>query len=151
MLLVMRMLGTRRDRIESAFVPGVTAGNSFQGEPGAAQGSMGLDGLERIVRTGRIETATRPEQRTQDQLVCADQNFQDEAHELATRFQRVARLARKLVAGASRAGNFAATTTSTAGSSCWLKRKLSRTRRRRRFLATALPAVFTATARPTRG
>src|ERR1041384_5341322 len=118
MLLVMRMLGARRDGVEPAFVPGVTTGNTFDGEPGAAEGAVMLDGLESVLGTRGIETAARFEQRAQHQLICADQDFEDEAHELMTRFQRVARLSRKVAAGTSRAGNFAATTMSTAGSSC---------------------------------
>src|SRR4051812_25270004 len=112
MLLVMRMMETGRDRIESALVPGVTTGNAFDGEPRAAQRAVIFDGFDRVVRARRIETAARPEQRADGELVPADQIFEDVAHELATRCQRVARLARKLAADASRAGNFAATTIS---------------------------------------
>src|SRR5690349_23029805 len=111
MLLVMRVFAMsavgRRNRIESAFVPGVTTGNAFEGEPRAFQGAVGVDGLDRVVRARRIETATRSEQRAQRQLVATDQEFQDVAHVLATRFQRVARLSRRLVAGALCSGNFA--------------------------------------------
>ena len=61
---------------------------------------------------------------------------------LSDSFHRVARLARSSRAGASRAWGLALTTRSTAGSSCWCRRKDSRTRRRRRLRATALPARF---------
>src|SRR5688572_9843105 len=86
MLLVMRMLGTGRDRIESAFMPGVTTGNAFGREPDAAGRAVGVDGFERVMRARRVEAAAWPEQRAHDQLVCADQDFQDVAHVLATRF-----------------------------------------------------------------
>src|SRR5262245_62150353 len=145
------MLVTGRDGIESALVPGMAAANAFHGEPGTAQGAVFLDRLDRVMRTRRIETALRPEQRTQHELVRANQGFQDEAHVCATRCQRVARLARKVCEGASRAGIFAATTMSTAGRSCCARRKDSRTRRRSLLRATALPIVLIATASPTRG
>src|SRR5689334_18256722 len=103
---------------------------------------MRLDGLERVLRTRRVVAAARSGQRTERELVPADQQVQDEAHELATRCQRVARLARNVVAGASAAGNFAPTTMSTGGSVCCARRKDSFTRRRIRLRATALPAVF---------
>src|SRR4051812_47829249 len=128
MLLVMRMIqATSGDRIEPAFVPGVTAGDALDREPHAAQGAMVLDGLERVMRTRRIETAVRPEQWAQADLVCANEEIQDEAHVLATRCQRVARLACSVAAGASRDGNFAETTMSTAGSACCERRNDSRT------------------------
>ncbi len=84
----------------------------------------------RVLRARGIEAAARPDQRAECELIRADQDFQDVAHVLATRCQRVARLARSAAAGASRAGFFAATTMSTAGSSCCARRKDSRTRRR---------------------
>src|SRR5690349_10148636 len=120
MLLVMRMrvMGAGRDRIKSAFVPGVTTGDALQREPRAAQRTMSLDGFDRVVRARRIEAAARPQERADGELVPADQIFQDEAHVVATRCQRVARLARSVGAGASREGNFAATTMSTGGRSC---------------------------------
>src|SRR5678815_6037483 len=97
MLLLMRMLWTR-DRIESAFVEWMAAGNAFDGEPGAAQCAVRFDGIDGVVRAGWIEAAPRPEQRADGELVAANQKFQDVAHVLATRFQRVARLARSTVA-----------------------------------------------------
>src|SRR5690349_1065365 len=148
MLLVMRMM---RNRVESARVERMATADAFRAQPGAAQCAMSFDGFDRVVRARRIETTTRSEQRAQDQLVGANQNSQDVAHVLATRCQRVARLARNVVAGAWVAGNFAATTMSTAGSSSCASRNDSRTSRRRRFRRTALPAVFTATASPMRG
>src|SRR6187402_3434821 len=89
MLLVMRMIqATAGNRIESAFVPGVTAGNAFDGEPGAAQRAVLLDGLERVMGARGVEAAVLPEQRAERDLVCANEEFQDEAHVLATRCQR---------------------------------------------------------------
>src|SRR5688572_5395261 len=148
MLLVMRVFW---NRVEAAVIERVAAGNAFDRKPGAAHRAVGLDGLRGVMRAGRIETAARPEQRADGELVPAYQVDEDEAHVVATRCQRVARLARRVVTGACAAGNFAATTMSTAGNSCCASRKDSRTRRRRRFRKTALPAVFTATARPIRG
>src|SRR3954468_22468403 len=111
---------------------------------------MRLDRLEGVMRTRWVIAAARSEHRAQHELVSTDQQFQDGAHVLATRCQRVARLARNVIAGAPAAGNFAPTTMSTAGSPCCASRKDSRTSLRSRLRATALPAVFTATARPTR-
>ena len=59
--------------------------------------------------------------------------------------------AQRQVAAAVREAGRALTTRSTEGSSRWCRRKDSRTRRRRRLRATALPATFTATAIPRRG
>src|SRR6187399_2956666 len=132
-------------------MPGVTTGNALHREPGTVQGTVCFDGLDRVLRTRRIEAATRPQQWADGELVPANQIFQDVAHVVATRSQRVARLARSVVAGASRAENFAATTMSTAGRSNCARRKLSRIWRRSRLRATALPEVFTATASPIRG
>src|SRR6188768_3846415 len=132
-------------------MPGVTTGDALHREPRGVQGAVCFDGLDRVLRTRRIEAAARPQQWADSELVPANQIFQDVAHVVATRCQRVARLARSVVAGTSRAENFAATTMSTDGSPCWARRKLSLITRRRRFRATAFPAVFTATARPTRG
>src|SRR5688572_25193768 len=151
MLLVMQMLGAGGYRIEAAGIPGVAAADAFDCEPGAADRAVRVDRFDRVVRARRIETTARPEQWADGELVPADQDFEDVAHVLATRCQRVARLARKAVAEASRAGFFAATTMSTAGSSSCARRKDSRIRRRIRFRATPPPMVFTATARPTRG
>src|SRR5688572_25360604 len=150
MLLVMRMFRTG-NRIESAVIERVTTTDAFDGEPHAARRAMGLDGFHGVVRTRRVEAAARSEQRTQGELVPTDEKFQDEAHEAATRCQRVARLARKLATGAPAEGNFAATTMSTAGRSSCASRNDSRTSRRSRLRLTAFPAVFTATASPTRG
>src|SRR5688572_14837744 len=129
----------------------MAAGDAFDGEPGAPQCTVRVDGFDGVVRAGRIEPAARPEQWADGELVAANQDFQDVAHVLATRFQRVARLARSAAAGAPAAGNFAATTMSTDGSSCCARRNDSRTRRRSRLRATAFPAVFTAIAMPMRG
>src|SRR5688572_26705682 len=97
-----------------------------------------------------METAARPDHGADHVLVAADQDFEDGAHAVATRCQRPARLARSVDAGASRAGIFAVTTTSTGGSSCCASRNDSRISLRMRLRVTALPATFTATARPMR-
>src|SRR6187399_2559184 len=114
-------------------MPGVTTGNALHREPGAVQGAVGLDGFDRVLRARRIEAAARPQKRADGELVPADQIFQDVAHVVATRCQRVARLARSVGAGASRAGNFAATTMSTPGRSFCARRNDSRTSRRTRL------------------
>src|SRR5688572_23346509 len=98
-----------------------------------------------------MEAAARPDHWADHVLVAADQDFEDGAHAVATRCQRPARLARSVGAGASRAGIFAVTTTSTGGNSCCASRKVSRINLRMRLRVTALPATFTATARPMRG
>src|SRR5688572_26543053 len=98
MLLVMRGMW---DRIEPAWMEGMAATDASGGQPGAAQRAVRFDGFQAVLRAGRIETAARAEQWAQHKLVSADQEFQDGAHVLATRFQRVARLARNVVGGAS--------------------------------------------------
>ena len=75
MLLVMRMLGAGGYRIESACMPGVTAGDAFDREPGAAERAVCFDRFDRVVRARRIETAARPEQRADGELVPADQDI----------------------------------------------------------------------------
>src|SRR5580692_4054597 len=73
-----------RDRIVTAGVPGVAAQQSAQRQDTAVQCAVRAQCLERVLRAGRIEAATRSEQRTQRQLVGADDPLQEETHDGAS-------------------------------------------------------------------
>lgn len=66
--------------VVAAGVPGVAAREPPQGQPRAAQGAVQLDRLERVLRAGGMEAAPWTEQRTDEQLIAADQDAEDEAH-----------------------------------------------------------------------
>ena len=71
------MLG---DRIVAAVSPGVTAQNTFRGEPTALQEPVLADRLNAILRAGRgIDTAWRDPRRDSD-LVEADEFKSEPAH-----------------------------------------------------------------------
>src|SRR6516165_6774901 len=141
----------RRHRIETAGVPRVAAPEPCERKGHAPQHAKARHRLERVLRAARVEAACRPEQRAHRPLVETDQEDGALAHCSLTFFHSAARLARSAAAAAVREAGRALTTRSTEGSSRWCRRKDSRTRRRRRLRATALPATFTATAIPRRG
>ena len=49
---------TRGNGIKSSRIPGVAFCEAAQGEPGAVDGSVNLDGFQRIGRAARMETAS---------------------------------------------------------------------------------------------
>src|SRR5882724_4378545 len=104
--------------IESTRMPWVASSQALHGQPAAAEHAEPVDGLERIVGTGRMESASGTEERAHGPLVDSDQERGDVAHCSFTFFQSVARLARSSVGGASLAWLRALTTRSTPGSSC---------------------------------
>src|SRR5215470_9709669 len=141
----------RRHRIETSGVPRMAASEPGERKADAPQHAKAQHRLERVLRAARVEAARRPEQRAHRPLVKTDQEDGELAHCSLTFFQSAARLARSAGAAAVREAGRAPTTRSTEGSSRWCRRKDSRTMRRRRLRATALPATLTATAIPKRG
>src|SRR6266436_9538187 len=141
----------RRHGIESARVPRVAARKAREREPATLQEAEAQQRLQGVLRAGGIETARRPEQRTDGPLIQADQEGCDVAHCSPTFFHSAARLSRSASPLASRARARMLTTRSTAGISRWCRRKDSRMMRRMRLRATAPPAARTATASPRRG
>src|SRR5579883_1561618 len=140
----------RRYRVEPAGMPGVAACYAPHAQPAATQQPEAADGLDRIVGARGLEAAARAEEGADGPLVAADQADGEEAHRSITCFQRAARLARSSGPGAPRAFGRALTTRSTNGRVCWCSRNDSRMMRRMRLRSTALPAVRTATAMPSR-
>jgi hypothetical protein len=55
----------------------VAAREPAQRQQAAAQAAVTVHGFQRVLRAGRIEAASRPEQRTEQQLVGAKQKFND--------------------------------------------------------------------------
>jgi hypothetical protein len=141
----------KRYGIVAALVPGVTASYASRREPTSTQHSKPADRLQRIVGAARIKAALRPKHGAQRPLIGPDEEFGDDAHCFLTLSHNAARLARSSALLASRARDRALTIRSTAGISSWLRRNDSRMSRRMRLRLTELPAIFTATANPTRG
>jgi len=104
-------------RIETAGMKGMAPAEPAQCEPAAAPHAMKLEGFERVIRAGGIETATAPEIRAQCELVKADQELGDDAHCCLTLPQSSSMLARNSALVAPRERGRALTTTSTAGRS----------------------------------
>lgn len=65
-------------------IPRVAAANAFGSEPAAARRAMHLQRLQRVVGAAGVETATRAHQRTQSQLISAQQKSQQFCHGAAT-------------------------------------------------------------------
>src|SRR5579863_420086 len=145
--------GVRRERhgVESSRVPRMAAAEALHRQPAALEDAEAHHRLEGVVRTGRIEAATRPQQRAHGPLVDADQECDEGAHRAATSFHSASRLACSALPGAPLARGRALTTRSTAGISNWCRRNDSRMMRRIRLRATPPPATRTATASPRRG
>jgi len=70
MLLVMCVFG---NEIDAAGVPRVTAPDTSQRQPATPQAAEALDGLQRVTRAGRVETAVGAQQRAQRELVEPDE------------------------------------------------------------------------------
>src|ERR1700716_3917422 len=133
--------GPRRQGVESARGPRVAARKAREREPAALQDAEAQHRLQGVLRAGGIETARRPEQRTDGPLIQADQEGCDVAHCSPTFFHSAARLSRSAWPVASRARGRILTTRATAGISCWCRRNDSRMMRRMRLRATAAPAA----------
>jgi len=64
----------------AAVVPGIAAADAPGGQIAAARRAMDLQRLQRVIRTAGIETATRAHQRTECQLIRAQQKSQQFCH-----------------------------------------------------------------------
>jgi hypothetical protein len=140
-----------RHGIESTRMPGMASSQALHSQPTASEHTESVDGLERIVGTGRMESACGTEERAHGPLVDSNQERGNVAHCSFTFFQSATRLACSSGRGASFARPRALTIRSTPGSSCWCSLNDSRMIRRMRLRSTPPPAVRTATARPRRG
>ena len=107
------------DGIIAARIQRMAADDAFHREPAAAQQTMCLQRADGVMRTTRIETAARPEQRTDQDLVDADgeDGTGDEAgtEEAAMRVHSRSRLSRNCGAVSVRLPGLARITRSTAG------------------------------------
>lgn len=63
---------SRRYRVVTAGMQGMTASNAAQRQPATAQRTMLTNGLDGVVRAARVEAATRSQQRTDQPLVEPD-------------------------------------------------------------------------------
>ena len=135
-----------RHGIESTWMPWVASSQALHGQPTAPEHAESVDGLERIVGTGRMESASGTEERAHGPLVNSNQERGDVAHCSFTFFQSATRLACNSAGGASFARPRALTIRSTPGSSCWCSLNDSQMIRRIRLRSTPPPAVRTATA-----
>ena len=70
MLLVMCVFG---NEVDAAGMPRVAAPDTLQREPATPQAAEALDGLQRVTRAGRVETAVRAQQRAHCELVEPDE------------------------------------------------------------------------------
>ena len=69
-----------RNRVEPAFVPRMAAADAAQAQIAAARGAMAAQGLDRVMRAGRVETAILAKHGRQHQLVRAQDEDQDRFH-----------------------------------------------------------------------
>lgn len=73
-------IGRRRNEVDAARGERVASAQPPGGEISATRGAMILDCLARVIRTGRIKTASAAEQRTHGKLVEAQQREQYRLH-----------------------------------------------------------------------
>ena len=153
--------------IETTRMPWMASSDALRSQPAASERTEPVDGFERIVGAGRMESACGTEKRAHGPLVNSNQERGNVAHcafyyspDLCiaegsnfpvTLFHSALRLSRSSAALAPRARSRALTIMSTAGSSCWCRRNDSRIILRIRLRWTPPPATRTATARPRRG
>lgn len=148
----MKIYGFFRDGVDAAGMPRVTTRQATQGEYCTPKQSVARDSLDGILGAGGIETAVRPDHWA-DQVLIATYHEDDESSHWRLRMLshassnvRLRRLGDK-----KRESRVHSTTTSTAGNSLALFRKLSRTVRLSRFRSTARGAHRFEIAKPMRG
>ena len=158
--------------IETTRMPWMASPDALRCQPAASERAEPVDSLERIVGTGRMESACGTEKRAHGPLVNSNQERGNVAHCAfyysililrgaatsrhgsnlpVTLFHSALRLSRSSAPVASRARSRMLTIMSTAGRSCWCRRNDSRIILRIRLRWTPPPATRTATARPRRG
>src|SRR3954467_2344740 len=108
----------RRHRVVATGMPWMTAQDATCGEIAAAHDTVMFECFFGVTGAARIEATIRPEQRTDEVLVQANQSLQDSAHCFTTVRQCRSRLRVIAALSASRAPERALTTRSTAGNSC---------------------------------
>src|SRR5438270_491649 len=119
-----------RHGIESTRMPRVASSKTLHSQPTASEHAESVDGLERVVGTGRMESACGTEKRAYGPLIDSNQERGNVAHCSFTFFQSATRLAWSSVPGASFAGLRALTIRSILGNSCWCSLNDSRMIRR---------------------
>ena len=107
----------RRHRIVTTRAQGMTAPEAAQSQPRSAPEAVRCQRIKRVLRTGRIEATTRPEQWAERQLVGADQETGERAHEIAILCQSPSNESRKREFVTACTPLRAPTTISSAGSS----------------------------------
>ena len=141
----------RGHRIEASGIERMAAGDASGGQPQPAQQPVHFQGLDRVLRTARVVTAVRSQQRAQEPLVYAYQRLNYFcAHASLICFHNCCKAPRSTGAVAERAEWRAPITISTGGSNRCCSRKLSRISRLKRLRLTALPTVRAAIDRPRR-
>lgn len=132
----------------------MTAGETTGGKPATARESMCLQSRNRVMRAARIETAARPEQRADQNLVGADEEDgaadEADAEEAAMRVHSRSRLWRSCGAVCDRLPGLARMTRSTAGRLRCCRRKVSRICRLSRLRSTESGSAFFEMAKPKR-
>lgn len=132
-------------------IPWVAAGQAPHAQQQAAPRPVRRYSLLRIARAARCETTIISKQWAQQKLVKAYEPDQYRAHfllMLRKSFSRLARISALVLVVMPRR---AMTTTSVPERSCWIIRKVSRAARLIRLRRTAVPAVLTEMASPSRG
>ncbi|KZX55923.1 hypothetical protein A3709_05895 [Halioglobus sp. HI00S01] len=71
---------SRRDRVNTAFVPGVAFTESAKRQVAALQNPVFSDCLLGIAGTGRVKTTVMAKKRAQQQLVTGDELYKEAAH-----------------------------------------------------------------------
>jgi len=140
-------VATRRwHGIEAAPAPRVTAAQTLEAQPAAAKRAVGLDRLDHVMGTGRLETAAAPrpqnqgEHRRDQELIGADEEANHGCAKIAARVPRAIYSARSASAPARPAAARMTRTIQRPGRiRGWESRTISRSRRRRRLRTTAFP------------
>src|SRR6266566_734553 len=74
------MAGVDLGWIEAAAPPGVTAGDSFEGAPGAAEGAVFFDGIQGVLGAGGVVAAVAAHESAEGGAVEEDEIHEDVAH-----------------------------------------------------------------------
>jgi hypothetical protein len=91
--------------IESTRMPGMTSSNAPHSQPTATEHAESVDGLERIVGTGRVESASGTEKRAHGPLVYSNQERGSVAH--CAFYYSILRLATRIAATGAHSASIA--------------------------------------------